>query len=680
MKKFFIVATMLSSSFGYTQVNVSWSNYPGGVAVATDSYNNVYTANWDYNPAGDITLTKRNQSGSILWNAAYNNTDNTRHEVATWVDTDNAGNILVSGIIRSGYSNPVNAASLLMKYSPDGTLLWRVIYENSFDGSSTKKCLVDVNNNIYVLGKGTGPNGQVTKVKKFNSSGTQVWNYFDAGIGGPVNFKFTPDNNITISHRGITGSINGYSKIDLNGNLIWSLAGFNSLSVGDAAGDSFGNTYLVNGNYGTTTTGSIVKKLSPAGTLIWEKSIANMTGVFVEVGSDNNPVIGGTPIAGYGVAFTKYDNNGNRLWQNLDADGPALALLALAQMKLDGFNAAYIAGSTMSQMGVSKVNSSGTSVWTATMPSGYPVCLDFGTDNSVYVTGGTTARLTQSGSVSSLTAPSNLTATAGNASTINLSWTDNAANETNFVLQRSLTSDNGFSTIATLPENTTAYSNSGLKPSTTYYYRIQALNAATGSPWSNLAFATTAAVPPVTNPAAPSNLKVTASTCNQLNLTWTDNSNNEDGFEISRSTTINGTYTIVKTATANSTTFTNTGLTNNKRYYYRVRSKNSVGSSAWSNKANAVVSCPTLSNISGTSQSLTLYPNPVTNGQFNLNLPVNIELPVTVEIISPLGQKIYSKQLKNHINIIQMKGYIKGWYILSYRDNECIQTINFLIK
>lgn len=68
------------------------------------------------------------------------------------------------------------------------------------------------------------------KAEKFNASGVSQWNYFDSGIGGPVNFKFTPDNAIVIIHRGITGSINGFSKIDLNGNRIWSVAGINSLS------------------------------------------------------------------------------------------------------------------------------------------------------------------------------------------------------------------------------------------------------------------------------------------------------------------------------------------------------------------------------------------------------------------------------------------------------------------
>jgi len=377
---------MLTSSLSHAQISADWYNFPSGVSIAVDSLDNVYTAYWDYNPGGDITLTKRNSAGTTLWDATYNNTEMTRHEVATWVETDHAGNILVSGTIRSGYSSPVNAASVLMKYNPSGVLLWRVVYESTFDGSSTKKCLIDANNNIYVLGIGTGPNGQVTKVKKFNAAGVSVWNYFDTGIGAPITFKFTPDNKITIVHRAITGNLNGYSKIDLNGNNIWSLAGVTSLTVGDAAGDAFGNTYIVNGSP------SSLRKLSPTGTLIWSQSNGAINGNKVEVGSDNYPVIAGYQSAGFGLVAMKYDNLGNILWQNLNADGPSLALLALTPMRIDACNDIYIAGGTMSAMAMCKINSNGSSAWVGTTPTGYPVWFDFGTDNKVYITGGTTAR------------------------------------------------------------------------------------------------------------------------------------------------------------------------------------------------------------------------------------------------------------------------------------------------
>jgi hypothetical protein len=400
MKKLIIIALILSGLTTKAQVIVDWANSPGGISLATDISNNVYSVNWDYNPGGDITLTKRDAGGNIQWEVSYNNTNQTRHEVATWVETDGSGNIIVTGTIRSGYSNPVNANSLVMKYDPTGNLLWRHVYETDFDGSSTKKCIVDAQDNIYVLGLGNNGSSMATKIKKISPGGTVLWTYFDnAGIGAPINFKFTSDNAIVIAGRSFFGSINGYAKIDLDGNPLWSYTGINSLTAGDAAGDSFGNTYLVNGQYGVISTGSIVKKLSAAGALIWEETNA-MAGLRIEVGSDNHPVISGYPNSGtFGAAFMKYDLDGMVLWQNLDADGSDLSLMAHAQMKLDESGAAYLAASTMTQLAVCKVNSNGSSAWTATTAGGYSYCIDFGTDNSVFVAGGNIARLLQSTSV-----------------------------------------------------------------------------------------------------------------------------------------------------------------------------------------------------------------------------------------------------------------------------------------
>jgi len=683
MKRNLVIALLLMSSLTNAQVTVGWFNYPGAVSVATDASDNIYTANWEYNPGGDITLTRWNTAGSIVWNATYDNTDNTRHEVATWVETDNQGNIIVSGTIRSGYSNPVNAASILMKYNSSGNLLWRVVYESTFDGSSTKKCLVDANNNIYVLGIGAGPNGQVTKVKKFNASGVSQWNYFDSGIGGPVNFKFTPDNAIVIIHRGITGSINGFSKIDLNGNRIWSVAGINSLSVGDAAGDAFGNTYIINGEYVVSNAGSIIKKLSASGVVIWSKT-NTMSGNRIEVGTDNNPVISGYPNSGSsGSAFMKFDVNGNVLWQNLDADGTGFNLLAHAQLKLDANNAAYLAGGTMSQMAVCKVNSDGTAAWTIATSSGYPACFDFGSDNSVYVTGGTTARITQSGLISVPAVPSNLAATAAGTSQINISWIDNSSNETGFELQSSLSATTGYTTIRSLATNSTGYSNTGLSSSTTYYYRIRAVNAAGSSAWSNIANATTASSTP---PASPTNLVAAVSGCNSIRLNWIDRSANETGFEIRRSNTIYGTYTTIATLPANTITYTNTNLKTGQRYYYIVRAINSVGNSAWSNKANARTTCQIVSknreysNSSEYVKNVRLFPNPSTSGDFNLNLPAETVFPAILKMYTSNGQLVLQKELNDYNNFISTKGLGNGMYMISLSIDGEIQQMKLQIK
>ena len=80
------------------------------------------------------------------------------------------------------------------------------------------------------------------------------------------------------------------------------------------------------------------------------------------------------------------------------------------------------------------------------------------------------------GGTGTVAAPSNLSASATSSSSIALSWTDNANNETNMLVQRANSSGGTYSTIATLGANSTSYTNSGLSASTTYWYRVVATN------------------------------------------------------------------------------------------------------------------------------------------------------------------------------------------------------------
>ncbi|MCU0414745.1 MAG: T9SS type A sorting domain-containing protein [Ignavibacteriaceae bacterium] len=401
MKNILVLLIILLTTHSITQVNVQWVQNTRGVSIAVDGQDNVYTVDYDYNPAGDIYLTKRDAQGNFIWEEKFDQMDNSKWEKATWVATDNLGNILVSGTLMSGYSNPVEAASILMKFDSAGNLVWRNVYESSFDGSYTKKCLVDQNNNIYVLGMGSGTSGYVTKVKKFSPDGTTLWTYYDAnGIGAPINFKFTPDDAIVITGRAIFGSINGYAKIDMNGNHIWSYPSVSSLTIGDAEGDDFGNTYLVHGEY-VTNGGTELKKISPTGSLIWSNVFSNLAGFRVEVGSDNQPVVCGFPnVNSFGSSFIKVDSNGSLVWSNLDADS-TFALMLHAKLIMDQNNNIYLAAGTLTEMAVCKVNNDGTSAWTVTMPGSYANDIVLGNDNNVYVVGGNTAKINQ-GAVTSL--------------------------------------------------------------------------------------------------------------------------------------------------------------------------------------------------------------------------------------------------------------------------------------
>jgi hypothetical protein len=386
---FAICITSLSSM--QAQV-VDWIQ-DGGLSLALDQQNNVFTVNYDANLGGDITLTKRNADGELLWNASYDQTSTTRFDRATWVAADPQGNALVSGTVMSGFSNPVNANSLLMKFAADGSLLWRQEFATDFDGSSTRKCLVDLAGATYVLGIGIGPNGQVTTVRKFAADGSTLWSWFDVGIGGPFNIKFTPDSALVITHRAVVGNINGYTKLDRDGATIWSIGNVTSFTVGDLAGDTFGNSYLVSTG-AQSGSNAVLRKVSPSGAEIWQQTYP-ITAYRVEVGTDQAPVLSGFPLAGAGgAAFLKADVDGVQQWINTNADGPNNFLLR-AQMMLDADNNAYLCAGVLTNMGICKVNSDGTNAWAITAGTGGAQAFAMGTDGNVYVTGGSTLRIGQ---------------------------------------------------------------------------------------------------------------------------------------------------------------------------------------------------------------------------------------------------------------------------------------------
>lgn len=82
-------------------------------------------------------------------------------------------------------------------------------------------------------------------------------------------------------------------------------------------------------------------------------------------------------------------------------------------------------------------------------------------------------------------APSNLVCTGASSSSMKLTWTDNAGDETGFVIERN--TSNGYITVASLPANATTWTDdgainpdgnpagSGLRSGTTYFYSLRCL-------------------------------------------------------------------------------------------------------------------------------------------------------------------------------------------------------------
>jgi subtilase family serine protease len=88
-------------------------------------------------------------------------------------------------------------------------------------------------------------------------------------------------------------------------------------------------------------------------------------------------------------------------------------------------------------------------------------------------------------------------------------------------------------------------------------------------------------------PAAPSNLSAAVISSQQVDLSWRDNSSNETGFILQRSTN-GGAWSTIATVGANTTAFADKTVRSGTKYSYRVSAYNRFGDSAYSNTAGGI--------------------------------------------------------------------------------------------
>ncbi len=177
-------------------------------------------------------------------------------------------------------------------------------------------------------------------------------------------------------------------------------------------------------------------------------------------------------------------------------------------------------------------------------------------------------------------APTDLTSVqdSNNPRQINLTWSDNSANERGFEVQRKSSGD--WSTIETVISNTDSYQDDGLEINTTDMYRVRSLMGANDvSTWSAEVSETTLML----LPDAPSGLDVNAIDPYSISITWTDNSGNENGFALERSFERVFRYQVIATLDEDVTSYDDTDLDDEVNYYYRVSAFNDNGWSEYSN-------------------------------------------------------------------------------------------------
>lgn len=194
-------------------------------------------------------------------------------------------------------------------------------------------------------------------------------------------------------------------------------------------------------------------------------------------------------------------------------------------------------------------------------------------------------------------APTGLTVSQIDTTTLDLTWIDNSGSESAYHLQRCEVTtdpvvncevDGQFGTIAAaLAADTVSYTDTEVKQGTTYHYRVRA-EKSDGPNWE-----TTWAGPEARATkakATPFNLTATLISEVQINLAWNDNNSDRTGFKLDRCTvadcsSVDATFTLG----AGTTSYQDSQLDPQTNYYYRVKAYKTATWS-WDSAYTAIIS------------------------------------------------------------------------------------------
>ncbi|MEY4761778.1 MAG: hypothetical protein RLZZ200_1634 [Pseudomonadota bacterium] len=192
--------------------------------------------------------------------------------------------------------------------------------------------------------------------------------------------------------------------------------------------------------------------------------------------------------------------------------------------------------------------------------------------------------------------PGNLAGTAITPDQINLTWTDNATDETAYSVERA-TGSGTYSVVATLGANAASYGNTGLAGATTYSYRVRAYNGSGYSQYSNVVTLTTPPAVPTAVPDAPGSPTVSLAG-RTATLRWTDVAT-ETSYDLRREqlSTKGTTWTATTLSLAANVTSRSENLSKGRTYRYAVRATNAGGGSVF-----VPVSCAGIAGCTNTSQ------------------------------------------------------------------------------
>jgi uncharacterized delta-60 repeat protein len=272
------------------------------LGVAVDNDNNIIAVGYENVTATDYQwrIMKFDPNGNFLWLNRTNPSIGV--DISNGVAVDNSNNIIAVGYDRE----PGNNQWRIMKFDPNGNLIWWNTTNASSGSDVAYGVAVDSNNNIIVVGQDfvSGSDYQ-WRIMKFDPNGNLIWwNTTNATSGSEVAYSVTVDNNdniIVVGHENVTATDYQWRimKFDPNGNFLW-LNRTNPSSGDDRArgvASDGSNIIVVGYDYSPGNNQWRIMKFDPNGNLIWWNTTNASSGddraYGVAVDSNNNIIVVG---------------------------------------------------------------------------------------------------------------------------------------------------------------------------------------------------------------------------------------------------------------------------------------------------------------------------------------------------------------------------------------------------
>jgi flagellar hook assembly protein FlgD len=258
--------------------------------------------------------------------------------------------------------------------------------------------------------------------------------------------------------------------------------------------------------------------------------------------------------------------------------------------------------------------------------------------------------------------PSNLQSVVLSSTSVKLTWQDNSSNESGFKIERKL-AGGSYSVVATLGSNVVTYTDNGLQPATTYYYRVCSYNSYGNSSYSNEVVAVTLVVADTTPPQNPTWSKCWDSSVKNIEFTsgvwqrydkrpyfeWggaSDTGSGVYGYSVYWGSDPNGepgTTVVVLDSGGIGKYDVPTDAVSDVKYYLRVRTRDNAGN--WSSAVTLFEFCfdnvvPVVSNIVQNNYVI----SPANNDGYKDSVSVSYNLSegssVTVKIMTQAGSVV----------------------------------------